>query len=43
MIEPNACERCGQVYDEAKGDGYCGLCPPCADATDPPHDPPAKA
>lgn len=29
-----ACDRCGRVYDEARGDGYCGLCPECADATD---------
>lgn len=38
MIEPYACERCGEVYDEAGGDGYMGLCPACADATEPPED-----
>lgn len=39
------CDRCGLVYDEAKGDGYRGLCPKCADETEPcgecgrtPHD-----
>ena len=39
------CDRCGERYEEAKGDGYCGLCPKCADATQPcgvcgrvPHD-----
>ena len=31
MTEPYPCERCGEVYDEAGGDGYCGLCPSCAD------------
>ena len=29
------CSRCGNKYDEAKGDGYCGLCPKCADETEP--------
>ena len=33
--EPVTCSRCGAVYDEATGDGYCGLCPECADATEP--------
>jgi hypothetical protein len=28
MVE---CDRCGDTYDEAKGDGWCGLCPSCAD------------
>lgn len=23
------CERCEKWYEEAKGDGYCGLCPKC--------------
>lgn len=31
-VEPHDCDRCGETYDEAKGDGYCGLCPECADA-----------
>ena len=35
MIGPHNCDRCGETYDEAKGDGYCGLCPSCADATEP--------
>lgn len=35
MEQPYACDRCGTVYDEASGDGYCGLCPSCADATEP--------
>lgn len=39
MAEPHACDRCGTVYDEAGGDGYCGLCPSCADATEPPESP----
>lgn len=34
MVEPYDCERCGDAYDEANGDGYCGLCPACADATE---------
>jgi rubredoxin len=34
MIEPHACHDCGEIYDEANGDGYCGLCPRCADDTD---------
>ncbi len=29
------CDRCHKRYDEAKGDGYCGLCPKCADETEP--------
>jgi hypothetical protein len=33
--EPTRCSSCGDVYDEARGDGYCGLCPSCADATEP--------
>lgn len=28
------CERCEEEYDEDTGEGYCGLCPECADATD---------
>jgi hypothetical protein len=28
------CDHCGVRYDESKGDGYCGLCPSCADATE---------
>lgn len=28
------CERCGATYEEERGDGYCGFCPSCADATD---------
>ena len=35
MDEPHACDQCGTVYDEAGGDGYAGLCPSCADATEP--------
>jgi hypothetical protein len=35
MLEPHNCDRCRKVYDEASGDGYCGLCPSCADATEP--------
>lgn len=31
MKEPQACDRCQDIYDEARGDGYCGLCPSCAD------------
>lgn len=31
MSEPHACDDCGTVYDEARGDGYCGQCPACAD------------
>lgn len=30
-----ACIRCGTEYDEARGDGWCGLCPKCADETEP--------
>jgi hypothetical protein len=33
-----ACDDCGEVYDEACGDGYCGLCPACADASEPAND-----
>lgn len=29
------CSRCRVRYDEGRGDGYCGLCPACADATEP--------
>jgi len=36
---PHPCDRCGDVYDEARGDGYCGLCPSCADATETPEEP----
>lgn len=28
------CDRCKKLYNEAKGDGYCGLCPKCADETE---------
>lgn len=31
----HACDRCEEWYEEAKGDGYCGLCPKCADETEP--------
>lgn len=31
MMTPVACDECGTIYDEARGDGYCGLCPSCAD------------
>jgi hypothetical protein len=41
MTTPVLCDRwdsndadCEQVYDEAGGDGYLGLCPHCADVTD---------
>ena len=34
----STCESCGDLYDETRGDGYCGLCPSCADATDPPEE-----
>jgi hypothetical protein len=43
MMTPVACDRmgedpgCEQVYDEARGDGYLGLCPHCADVTDHSH------
>ena len=29
------CYRCGADYDESRGDGWCGLCAACADATEP--------
>lgn len=32
MAEPHSCDLCGAIYDEAKGDGWCGKCPSCADA-----------
>lgn len=32
---PVECSECGEIYDEARGDGYCGLCPSCADASEP--------
>lgn len=35
MAEPYACDQCGTVYDEVGGKGYCGLCPSCADNTEP--------
>lgn len=36
MDEPHArATRCGELYDEARGDGYAGLCPACADETEP--------
>jgi rubredoxin len=38
MIEPHACDRCSVIYDEARGDGYCGLCPSCADDDSADHD-----
>jgi hypothetical protein len=28
------CDECGEAYDESVGDGYCGLCPSCADKSD---------
>lgn len=31
LVDEVACDRCGKVYDESQGDGYCGLCPACAD------------
>jgi hypothetical protein len=40
MMTPVVCDRmgedpgCEQVYDEARGDGYMGLCPHCADVSD---------
>lgn len=40
MVTPVVCDRmdedpdCEQVYDEARGDGYMGLCPHCADVSD---------
>lgn len=39
MMTPVLCDRAGDdpecegVYDEARGDGYLGLCPHCADTT----------
>jgi hypothetical protein len=36
MPEPHACDLCDEVYSEC-GDGYCGLCPECADRTDGDH------
>jgi len=27
----NVCDECDEPYEEDKGDGYCGLCPSCAD------------
>jgi rubredoxin len=24
MEEPYDCDKCGETYDEASGDGYCG-------------------
>lgn len=35
MTEPVKCSRCNTTYDEAKGDGFDGLCPECADETEP--------
>jgi hypothetical protein len=42
MDEPYKCENadgdnedCETYYDEAKGDGYNGLCPSCSDASEP--------
>jgi len=29
------CRACEEVYDEGTGEGYCGLCPSCADASEP--------
>lgn len=37
MVEPHDCDECGETYDEASGDGYCGLCPSCADKGVEPH------
>jgi hypothetical protein len=40
MMTPVLCDRlgedpgCNQIYDEAGGDGYMGLCPHCADISD---------
>jgi hypothetical protein len=36
LVEPHDCECCGEVYDEAGGNGYCGYCPSCADETEEP-------
>lgn len=33
-----ACSECGERYDEEKGDGYAGMCPECADASEPEGD-----
>lgn len=38
MATPVECRRCQEFYDEARGDGYNGLCPSCADATEPKDD-----
>ena len=37
MSCPVSCEICQEVYDEVKGDGYCGMCPACADASEIPY------
>lgn len=40
MMTPVLCDRAGDdpgcegVYDEARGDGYMGLCPHCADKSE---------
>lgn len=38
MEEPHACDSCSEIYDEAGGDGYFGLCPSCADKSEPEED-----
>lgn len=38
MQEPHACDECGEIYDETCGDGYMGLCPSCADKSEPAND-----
>lgn len=38
MLEPHLCDECGELYDEAGGDGYNGRCPSCADASEPDDD-----
>lgn len=43
MQEPYDCERCGTTYDEACGEGYCGLCPDCADQDEERPDPATRS
>jgi len=31
METPVICDTCGEAYDEARGEGYMGTCPECAD------------
>lgn len=38
MIEPYTCEECGEEYAEASGEGYAGMCPRCADESEPEGD-----